>query len=235
MEQTSKQLVTGNLRSIWDNNFYNNPPALSWTYKLVFDDLVNFSTKNTNNEIINVITNDDMQLLNKAATSVVIGERKVESTDIPYGGLNFKFLTRVENTGTFTVKFNEDNKLSVTNILETLYSLYGNNKFYYMNSININTPYANDMRHVDVSDSTTICDVNTKHNIISVKIFNSDCLNDNQSTYNYKQYKFYNCKLIGIESIEYNYESTDTITRNATFVYDWLEYNQVYDNKEVIL
>lgn len=229
MEQktTPTTLVTGNLRSIWDNNFYNTPPALSWTYKLVFDDFVNFSTKNVNGDIVNLVTAEHMASLNKAAVSINIGERKVENTEVYYGGLNFKVLTRVDNTGSFTVKFNEDSNLTITSILETLYSLYGNNKFYYMNTMNTNTPYANDMRHSD-----EVYDVNTGHNIISAKIFNPNCLNDNKESVNYRHYKFYNCKLIGIESIEYSYDSTDTITRNATFMYDWMEYNVVYDNRE---
>lgn len=224
-----------NMRSIWDNNFYNTPPALSWTYKLNFNDFVNFSIKNDKNETVQLISPTHMSLLNKAAVSINIGERKIENTDIYYGGLAFKVLTRVENGGSFTVKFNEDEDLTITGILETLYNLYGNNKFYFKSENLTNTPYANDMRNNSNEDKTvSVLNTNTKHNIISVKIFNSKCLNDNVSESKYKQYKFYNCKLLGIEGIDYDYESTDTIVRNATFSYDWMEYNIMYDNPNII-
>ena len=44
--------------------------------------------------------------------------------------------------------------------------------------------------------------------------------------------KFFDEYLILV--IDYDYESTDTIVRNATFSYDWMEYNIMYDNPNII-
>lgn len=243
-----KSEQTSNCRSIWDNDFYNEPPALSWTFKIIFDDFITYKL----NENDWLVSKNDMNLLNKAAVSISVGERKIEQTDLYYGGLGFKHLTRVENTGTFTIKFNENSRYAVTDVLERIYHIYGNDKLYFRPSggDNKGVPYmyntkpsTGELSQGDTPESMLNC--NLRQNIISVKIFDPYrmTLNDNVEQIEgqinsisdpeaYKQYKFYNCKLVGLESIEYNYESTDTITRNAVFVYDWMEYNPIYNNSD---
>lgn len=227
-----------NCRSIWDNDFYALPPALSWTFKIVFNDFMEYKAS----ALGWALTLDDMETLNKAATSISIGERKIEQADLYYGGLSFKQLTRVENTGTFTVKFNEDQQYTITTILEKIYSIYGNDKRYFFNTGGTGSsyPYMGNITPT-TSDITTgenaAIGANLRHNIISVKIFIPQrTLNDNPNDYSdtptgfYKQYKFYNCKFVGVENIDYSYESSDTITRSAVFVYDWMEFNIAYDD-----
>lgn len=234
----------GNLRSIWDNDFYNQPPALGWTFKAVFNDFMNF--KSGGNPLV---TENDMELLNKAVVSVNIPDRKVNTADLFYGGLNFKIPTRAENSGTITFKFNEDSLYRVTTILEKIYHIQALNKFYYTsNSIPNNAAaysYGTDTRvkgdtlTPQANGNEVISDINTKPGIISIKIFNqfrdpatnSMGLNDGDKGDYFKQYKFYECKLVSIPSISYNYESDDTIQRDAIFTYNWMDFNTKYNDR----
>ena len=237
MAVNSRLNKTGNIRSIWDNDFYNTPPALAWTFKINFSDFVGFNILNDAHYPVKYITNGDMDILSKAAVSISVGERKIESTDLFYGGLSFKKLTRVDNGGQFPVRFNENSGYDVTNILEKLYSVFGNSKKYFFdNNEETPVPYAREMISDDTITEINEQDdrnyVNLRHGIISVQIFDPQItLNNNEPESCYKQYKFYNCQYIGTEGIEFSYESTDTITRNATFIYDWMEYNVMYDNR----
>lgn len=237
----------GNLRSIWDNDFYNQPPALEWTFKAVFNDFINFKAGE------NVLLGQtEMETLNKAVVSVSIPERKVNTADLFYGGLNFKIPTRAENAGTLTVKFNEDSLYRITTILEKIYHIQSLNKYYYQsNSIPNNAApysYGTDTNadgdklvpNKAADNKNDVSNINTKPGIISVKIFNqhrdpstnSMGLNDGDKGDYFKQYKFYECKLVSIPGISYNYESDDTIQREAIFTYNWMDFNTKYDTKE---
>lgn len=206
----------GIIRSIWDNTFYNTPPALNWTYKINFTDFVEYHSNTDNLEI----TKEDMETLNNAAVSISIGQRKINKTELFYGGLSFQKITRVENSGDFSIKFNENSSYDVTNVLEKLYYFYGNDKGYFKINSDINIPYSRNSEHTGNSG------VNGNHNIIQVIIFNPEVgLDENKEPYRYKEYKFHNCKFLGVENIDYNYDSPDSITRTGLFVYDWMEYN----------
>ena len=54
-------------------------------------------------------------------------------------------------------------------------------------------------------------------------------LNDGDKGDYFKQYKFYECKLVSVPSIAYNYEGEGTITRDAIFTYNWMEFNTKYN------
>ena len=245
----------GNLRSIWDNDFYNQPPALGWTFKAVFNDFMSFKTDDTV-----LIDENDMELLNKAVVSVNIPDRKVNTADLYYGGLNFKIPTRAENSGTITFKFNEDSLYRVTTILEKIYHIQALNKFYYSSNSSPNNAaaYAYGTDTVSQADSLVpksnsllgifkgsgdtsgnVSNKNTKPCIISLKIFNqyrdpttnSMGLNDGDQADYFKQYKFYECKLVSIPSISYNYESDETIQREAIFTYNWMDFNTKYNER----
>lgn len=232
----------GNLRSIWDNDFYNQPPALEWTFKAVFNDFINFKSESV------VLTENDMELLNKAVVSINIPDRKINTADLYYGGLNFKIPIRAENAGTITVKFNEDSLYHVTTILEKIYHIQGLNKFYYFSDSvpNNAAPYSYGADNNTKGETLTkgaesinskAVNINTKPGIISVKIFNqfkdpasnSMGLNDGDKGDYFKQYKFYECKLVSVPSITYNYEGEGTITRDAIFTYNWMEFNTKYN------
>lgn len=235
----------GNLRSIWDNDFYNQPPALAWTFKAVFNDFINFKAGDK------VLLNEkDMELLNKAVVSVNIPDRRVNTADLYYGGMNFKIPTRAENSGTITFKFNEDSLYRVTTILEKIYHIQALNKYYYTsNSIPNNAaPYAygtntnaNGESLVPNKQQTAneASNINTKPGIISVKIFNqyrdpstnSMGLNDGDKGDYFKQYKFYECKLVAIPNMSFNYESDDTVQREAIFTYNWMDFNVKYNDR----
>lgn len=249
----------GNLRSIWDNDFYNQPPALAWTFKAVFNDFINFKVGDK------VLLNEkDMELLNKAVVLVNIPDRKVNTADLYYGGMNFKIPTRAENSGTITFKFNEDSLYRVTTILEKIYHIQALNKYYYTSNSSPNDaePYAygvdtatrgdtmvpkaesisdvikNRKNAID-QDKNMTSNINTKPGIISVKIFNqyrdsstnSMGLNDGDQSDYFKQYKFYECKLVAIPNMSFNYESEDTVQREAIFTYNWMDFNVKYNDR----
>lgn len=237
----------GSLRSIWDNEFYMTPPALAWTYKINFNDFINVKVKDKNDKIVYYISETDMTKLTQAAVSISIGERKLENYELYYGGLSFKRISRVDNGGTFSVTFNEDSHYTITSILEKLYDCFGNSKNYFFDSQN--TAYAynmlNEVNYLidDYGSLKDVENINLRHNIISVQIVDPNYttkegdkeikhgigLEDDES--HYKQYKFFNCQFLGLESIDLSYESTDTITRTATFMYDWMEFNVQYDSR----
>lgn len=230
MAETNKITSSENMRSIWDNDFYNTKPALSWTFKIDFTSFVQYFLHYVKTGSQYYIHDYEMQLLNQAAFSINVGERKIESTDLFYGGLTFKKLTRVDNSGTFTVGFNEDEYYSVTRVLEKLYNLYGVSKSYFKSNNKDYDQYMSNMNTIiPPTDETNSIQGNVKQNIISVKIFKSDTLDDDMSGNEYRQYKFYNCKLLGLEGFNFSYENSDTITRNATFAYDWMNFNTVYE------
>ena len=101
------------MKSIWNNTFYNNQPALGWVFDISFDEYY---------EGDNEKTVAGLYKFSQAAVDITIGKRESEYTSVYYGGVEFKKFTRAQNTGTFTIKFNEDKFYTITSILESIYN-----------------------------------------------------------------------------------------------------------------
>ena len=183
------------MKSIWNNTFYNTQPALGWTFELSFDQYY----QGDNNENV-----AGLNRFAQAAVDVTIGKRESEYTSVYYGGVEFKKLTRAQNTGTFTIKFNEDKFYTITGILENIY-----------NNDNLNQDY--------FEEKTRAYNRPTEGTrTIVVKMYDPNTMNTDPNPV--VSYEFYNCRIMSIDDINLSYESTESITRSVTFVYDYMKY-----------
>ena len=183
------------MKSIWNNTFYNTQPALGWTFELSFDQYY----EGDNNE-----NAAGLNRFAQAAVDVTIGKRESEYTSVYYGGVEFKKLTRAQNTGTFTIKFNEDKFYTITGILENIY-----------NNDNLNQDY--------FEEKTRAYNRPTEGTrTIVVKMYDPNTMNTDPNPV--VSYEFYNCRIMSIDDINLSYESTESVTRSATFVYDYMKY-----------
>lgn len=186
------------MKSIWNNTFYQNQPALGWTFDISFDEYY----EGDNNE-----NGMGLDRLAMAAVDISIGKRESEYTSIYYGGVEFKKMTRAQNTGTFTIKFNEDKFYTITGILENIYNNDNLSQTYFDAGTHVyNWPIIG-QRKVVVS----MYDPNTIHRDPNPVV----------------KYEFYNCRIMSIDEVPFSYESTESITRSVTFVYDYMKYNDV--------
>ena len=190
------------MKSIWNNTFYNTQPALSWTFDISFDEYY----EGDNNEMA-----AGLGRLAQAAVDITIGKRESEYTSVYYAGVEFKKLTRAQNTGTFTIKFNEDKFYTITGILENIY-----------NNDNLNQEYFEAGTHV--YNKPTIG--NRK---ITVKMFDPNTIHRDPNPV--VGYEFFNCRIMSIDDVPFSYESVDSITRSVTFVYDYMQYIDYRSNR----
>lgn len=190
------------MKSIWNNTFYNTQPALSWTFDVSFAEYY----EGDNNKIV-----AGLDRLAQAVVDITIGKRESEYASVYYAGVEFKKLTRAQNTGTFTIKFNEDKFYTITGILENIY-----------NNDNLNQKYFEAGTHV-------YNNYTTGKRVITVKMFDPNTLHTDLNPV--VSYDFFNCRIMSIDDVPFSYESVDSITRSVTFVYDYMQY-KVKDQKE---
>lgn len=183
------------MKSIWNNTFYNTQPALAWTFELSFDEYY----EGDNNE-----NAAGLNRFAQAAVDISVGKRESEYASVFYGGVEFKKLTRAQNTGTFTIKFNEDKFYTITGILENIY-----------NNDNLNQNYFDAGTHVYNWPT-----IGTRK--IVVKMYDPNTMHVDPNPV--VSYEFYNCHIMSIDDASLSYESSDTITRSVTFVYDYMKY-----------
>ena len=81
--------------SIWQNAFYETPPAIAWTYKISFNSFKG-------------VDKNSADILNSAIVDINVGKRESQYVSVFYGGVEFKKFTRANTTGEISVKFNED-------------------------------------------------------------------------------------------------------------------------------
>ena len=141
--------------------------------------------------------------LSQAAVEISIGKRESEFASVYYGGAEFKKFTRAQNNGTFTIKFNEDKFYTITGILENIY-----------NTDNLNQNYFDAGSHP--YNNPTI-----GSRIIKVNIYDPNQIELQQKNV---FYIFYDCHIVSIEEAQLSYESEDTITRSASFVYNYMKF-----------
>jgi len=183
------------MKSIWNNSFYNTQPALPWTFDLSFDQYYEDGAS--------AETKLGLSKFAAAAIDISIGKRESQYTDLYYGGLKFQRFTRAENTGTFTIKFNENKYYSITRILENIYEKDNYNQYYGYRS-DPGSPY----NQPTVGTRTIV-----------VKMYDPNTCNIDQNPV--VMYSFINCRIMSIDDITMSYESTsETIKRSVTFVYD---------------
>lgn len=208
--------------SIWSNNFYKSSPALCWVFKVSFEQYFGGS--------VDGFPIEYMDILSRAMTDIQVGKRESEYTSVYYGGLEFKKFTRAINSNNFTIKFNENKYYKVTEILEKIYNKNNMNQNYPESdgSDNDNKPY------------------NTKRNLsndisykIIVKMYDPNRLaNDiprhGQEINPMARYEFFGCQLVSLDDFTLSYDSNESVTRSATFVYDYMKFTN-YDalNNEV--
>lgn len=199
--------------SIWKNTFYDTQPALSWVYKVSFIEYINGKETRLNSEYINI--------LSQAIVDIQVGKRESEYTSVYYGGLEFKKLTRAINANNFTIKFNENKYFKVTEILEKLY-----------NHDNMNQKYTQSTGgEKDMNPYNSPLEGGYK---IVIKMFDPNTISTDVVTHGDEQnptsmYVFYGSKLISLDDITLSYESVESITRNATFVYDYMMFYSYND------
>ena len=183
------------MKSIWNNTFYNTQPALGWTFDISFDEYYDGDTSD------NTI---GLNRLAQAAVDITIGKRESEYTSVYYAGVEFKKLTRAQNSGTFTIKFNEDKFYTITGILENIYNNDNLNQDYFDSGSHVYNYPTNGTRKIVVN----MYDPNVLHSDPNAVV----------------GYEFYNCRIMTIDDANFSYESADTITRAVTFVYDYMKY-----------
>lgn len=203
--------------SIWNNNFYKSSPALCWVFKVSFEQYFGGS--------VDGFPIEYMDILSRAMTDIQVGKRESEYTSVYYGGLEFKKLTRAINTNNFTIKFNENKYYKVTEILEKIYNKNNMNQNYPESdgSDNDNKPY-NTKRNLSK-------DVSYK---IVVKMYDPNRLaNDiprhGQEINPMARYEFFGCQLVSLDDFTLSYDSNESVTRSATFVYDYMKFTN-YDD-----
>jgi hypothetical protein len=190
------------MESIWNNDFYRKQPALAWVYKL---DMSNYYTGDDEGKI-------NTKILSNAIIDISVGKRSSEYADVYYGGIASKVFTRAQNPDTVTIKFSENKDYDVTTVLENMYNLENFNQLY---------PTENELMY-------NTAPTEGPHKLI-VNIYNPVELAENTEKPMH-QYIFYNARLVTLDEIQYSYESTEAITRTATFVYNYM----VFKNKSMI-
>lgn len=192
------------MNSIWTNTFYQEQPALAWLYRL---DLSNFY-----NGIV-----DKADMLSQAVVDVSLGKRENDYTDVYYAGIKRKIFTRAENSSEFTIKFNEDKYYRISSILENIYMIANHNQLYPRSTgddiYTVGQNYTDDQRKIKINvyDPNHISDID-------------------DMDYPLLQWEFYGCQLVSLDDMPFNYESTETITRSATFCYQYM----IFRNREML-
>lgn len=218
------------MESIWSNTFYDTPPALSWTFKANFSQLFPpmpvavMNNEGAENAIAEHLAKNHpnsiySNILSNAVVSVSVGKREANATDVYYAGLQFKKITRVNNTGTLSFTFNENENYDVTSVLEYIYDRDAMNQKYttydisyrnadqYIPKIIIKTYYSSLISGVTDDEKET------------EKLEGLEDL-DNLNTA--KTYTFYGCVLQDIDTFELSYDSKGNITRQAVFMYNYM-------------
>lgn len=204
--------------SIWSNTFYKSQPALSWVYKVSFAQYFGGSVQEFPIEYMNI--------LSKAIVDIQVGKRESEYTSVYYGGLEFKKLTRAINSNNFTIKFNENKYYKVTEILERIYN---------MNNLSQLYPESDGSEKDPRPYNTKInAGPNVRYKlIVHLMDPNNLAVKEKQKNGEYHEmarYEFYGCQLVSIDDITLSYESTEAISRSASFVYDYMKF---YNKDEV--
>lgn len=202
--------------SIWNNNFYDTPPVPTWLFELDFTECILNESKKSYYA----------SMLAKAAVSCTWPERNITSIPVYYAGVESKLPGRVANSGELEIKFNENYIYEISKILEELFR-----------ADSMDDAYFND------TGSYSINKYFSKNRMIRLILFMSGRKKYITNPYNYNDdikrpvvIEFHNCWLSKIGSQEFSYENEEeTVTRTATFTYDYFKINHtlIDNNKEL--
>lgn len=185
--------------SIWQNSFYETPPAIAWTYKISFNSFKGVDVKGA-------------EILNKAVVDINVGKRESQYVSVYYGGVEFKKFTRANTAGEISIKFNEDENYTVTKIIESIYENY-----------NMNQDYPTSTESDAMAYNSKGKDYAIDQNIITVQVYKNS---DLEATEPEVTYNFYGCKIVSLDEIQLSYNSTEDITRSVHFTYDYMKFKR---------
>jgi len=197
-----------NISSIWDNNFYESRPQPKWLFE------VDFSSYFNNNDGVGfkIGTENFSEILNKAITEIDFPTREIETIKTNYIGIEAKFPGRVKNSGELNIKFNENENMDVTKILEESFHADASCDSYYegVEGYSYNKQFLKTINH------KIILKILKPNRYLAV---NKEIEQDTVST----TITFVNCFLIKIEGDEFGYDSEDIFQRKAVFSYDYVK------------
>jgi hypothetical protein len=185
--------------SIWQNAFYETPPAIAWTYKISFNSFKG-------------VDKNSADILNSAIVDINVGKRESQYVSVFYGGVEFKKFTRANTTGEISVKFNEDENYTITKIIESIYENY---------NMNQNYPTSTDSDALAYNSGGK--DYKIDENIIEVQVYKNSELDAEEPEVTYS---FYGCKIVSLDDIQFSYDSTEAITRSVHFTYDYMKFKK---------
>lgn len=213
------------MKSIWDNTFYREQPALSWVYRL---DMTNYIRATSTDK--DFLTEKDADTLSEAIISVSLGKRESEFAPVYYGGVESKVFTRAKTSDSFTIKFSENKYFDVTNIFEKLYNFENMNQNYPFSS-NVEGNNNNTKYNENITEEQEYTNFNSR--IIKIQLFDPNLLPDDSkweaegsARSPVIEMEFHGCKIASLSDIELSYESTEAITRDVTFFYNYMIFNR---------
>ena len=196
------------MQSIWNNDFYDTQPALSWVYKLNMSEY--YDAKFVKDFKLNTLTD--------AIISVSLGKRESEFASVFYGGVESKVFTRAKTADSFTVKFNEDKFFTVTRVLESIYN---------HDNLNQQYPSSTGVDEVLYNTETVSRDSAPKGaRKIIINAYDPNAMpKDDLNEINRPVFRliFHGCRIVSLGEIEFSYESTESIVRDCTFVYNYMQ------------
>jgi len=191
------------IKSIWNNSFYKKyTPLPKWAFEVNFCNLVDPK------EVQNV------EILNKAITNAVWGKKEAGSiVPIYYAGIMVNHPGRMTTAGELSLTFNDNSKLSITDVLENIYKLYTFDEKFFQNG----APDS-DVKTIPYKAGDT-----WKGRTIEVIVHDvSSGYLDMQGKSRTAKYVFHNCFATNLEEVEMNYDSDEIVQRTMRFSYDYV-------------
>ena len=202
--------------NIFQNDFYDDAPGIPWAYRLT---------------LILGDPGEQVVVLGKCIAEVDLPEAELKTYTIFHGGVSFEIPVRYKNASSFSVRFNDDRKLTAyKHILALFRRSYDNRESYADGQRNLKLYKYSDMSRnlkivLDILDPSDINlrDTNVKDTGLST--------NEMRVV---STYTFDDCYFEGIEDIDFNYSSEDLVEWNATVQFQSAEVEYPRQKKLVI-
>lgn len=172
--------------------------------------------------------------LTKAVISVTINELKANTSKLMYAGLQHPFVTNMNTAGDLHIKFAENERFTISNILRKIYRWCSHDPEFAVYDLSVtHTDDQTEPKGMPYTSNTNpifdkfVCDivVNVYPPEIAHAFNNSDEILHPAFIYTYK-----NCWLKSIAQLALDYDSDEMIDRDAVFTYqyvlseDWASY-----------